>query len=64
MAAFIGIQARKAAQAFRKAMETLNARDLVNARHDYTRGLLRCMPELDRADTILPTLNRDPAWLT
>ena len=47
-----------------KAMETLNARDLVNARHDYTRGLLRCMPELDRADTILPTLNRDPAWLT
>ncbi|WP_342361439.1 ABC transporter ATP-binding protein [Terrarubrum flagellatum] len=46
-----------------KAMETLNARDLANAKHPYTQGLLRCMPELDRTDAALPTLQRDAAWL-
>jgi peptide/nickel transport system ATP-binding protein len=46
-----------------KAMETLAARDLASAKHPYTKGLLRCMPELDRTDESLPTLQRDPAWL-
>jgi peptide/nickel transport system ATP-binding protein len=46
-----------------KVMETLAARDLANARHAYTRGLLRCMPELDRRDETLPTLQREAAWL-
>ena len=46
-----------------KAVETLAARDLADAKHDYTRGLLRCVPELDRADDMLPTLKREAAWL-
>ena len=46
-----------------KAMETLAARDLAKAQHPYTRGLLRCLPELERADAMLPTLKREPAWL-
>ena len=46
-----------------KAMETLVARDLASATHPYTRGLLRCMPALDRMDENLPTLQRDTAWL-
>jgi peptide/nickel transport system ATP-binding protein len=44
-------------------VETLPARDLANARHDYTKGLLRCVPELARPDTMLPTLKREAAWL-
>ena len=46
-----------------RAMETLAARDLAQARHPYTQGLLRCLPELDRVDRELPTLQRDAAWL-
>jgi peptide/nickel transport system ATP-binding protein len=46
-----------------KAVETLPARDLANARHDYTKGLLRCVPELARPDAMLPTLKREAAWL-
>jgi peptide/nickel transport system ATP-binding protein len=46
-----------------KAMETLAARDLAGAKHPYTKGLLRCLPELNRTDESLPTLQRDPAWL-
>jgi len=46
-----------------KAVETLAARDLAGAKHDYTRGLLRCLPELNRTDEMLPTLKREVAWL-
>ena len=46
-----------------RAMETLAARDLAGASHPYTRGLLSCLPSLDRPVAALPTLARDPAWM-
>ena len=46
-----------------RAMETLRAADLAQAHHPYTQGLLRCMPDLARAQNALPVLTRDPAWL-
>jgi len=44
-------------------METLNARDLDHAQHAYTKGLLHCLPRLDRVDANLPVFTRDPEWL-
>jgi peptide/nickel transport system ATP-binding protein len=46
-----------------RVVEVIEARDLQNARHPYTRGLLNCLPELDRPQEELPVLQRDPAWL-
>ena len=45
-----------------RVVETLAARDLNEARHPYTRGLLACRPRLDAPPGPLPTLRRDPAW--
>lgn len=47
-----------------RVMEVLEAGRLHEAKHPYTRGLLNCMPELDRPQAELPVLQRDPAWLT
>jgi len=46
-----------------KIMEACAARELDQARHPYTRGLLNCLPRIDRRQAELPTLTRDPAWL-
>jgi peptide/nickel transport system ATP-binding protein len=46
-----------------RVVEVIEARELQNARHPYTRGLLNCLPELDRPQEELPVLKRDPAWL-
>ncbi|HET7409775.1 MAG TPA: ABC transporter ATP-binding protein [Paracoccaceae bacterium] len=46
-----------------RVMEVLEAGQLQNAQHPYTRGLLNCLPELDRPEAELPVLKRDPAWL-
>ena len=46
-----------------RVMETLAARDLERATHPYTRGLLSCLPRLERPAATLPTLTRDPAWM-
>jgi peptide/nickel transport system ATP-binding protein len=51
-----------------KVMETLPAAELADLsarerRHPYTRGLLGCLPNLDRPQAKLATLSRDPAWL-
>jgi peptide/nickel transport system ATP-binding protein len=46
-----------------RVMEVLDADNLHNAEHPYTRGLLNCLPELDRQQQVLPVLERDPAWL-
>jgi peptide/nickel transport system ATP-binding protein len=45
-----------------RIVETCRAADLHRARHPYTRGLLNCLPQLDRPSTYLPVLERDPAW--
>jgi peptide/nickel transport system ATP-binding protein len=46
-----------------RVLEELPASELHRATHPYTRGLLECIPRLDRAAARLPVLARDPAWL-
>ncbi|MBM3555369.1 MAG: ABC transporter ATP-binding protein [Alphaproteobacteria bacterium] len=45
-----------------RVMEEIAAKDLVHARHPYTRGLLACLPRLSVRRDRLPVLDRDPAW--
>jgi peptide/nickel transport system ATP-binding protein len=45
-----------------RIMETCAATDLHQARHPYTRGLLNCLPQIDKPAAELPVLQRDPAW--
>lgn len=45
-----------------RIVETCAARDLANARHPYTQGLLRSLPRIDRPVAELAVLERDPAW--
>jgi peptide/nickel transport system ATP-binding protein len=47
-----------------RIVETCAARDLAHARHPYTRGLLAANPPLTNPPAELPTLQRDPSWLT
>lgn len=47
-----------------RIVEQLAAKDLMNAQHPYTQGLLAALPRLDSPPGDLPTLTRDPAWLT
>jgi len=46
-----------------RLMESLEASELSSARHPYTQGLLACRPLIDRAQSELPQLFRDPSWL-
>ncbi len=46
-----------------RVLETCAAAELEKARHPYTRGLLDCLPDLERRELELPVLQRDPAWL-
>ncbi|TPP04228.1 ABC transporter ATP-binding protein [Rhizobium glycinendophyticum] len=46
-----------------RIVETIAARDLNNAKHPYTQGLLNALPSLDRPRDRLEVLSRDPAWL-
>jgi peptide/nickel transport system ATP-binding protein len=46
-----------------RVMETCRAAELDRAQHPYTRGLLACRPLIDRAQSELPQLARDPSWL-
>jgi len=46
-----------------RIVETCRASALHEARHPYTRGLLRSLPRVDRPLAELPVLQRDPAWL-
>jgi peptide/nickel transport system ATP-binding protein len=39
------------------------ARGLAQASHPYTRGLLACRPQPGTIGQLLPTLERDPAWM-
>jgi len=47
-----------------RVMEELDARNLGAAKHPYTRGLLACTPSLDHPVEVLPTLKRDPSWIS
>ena len=46
-----------------QVVETCTARDLHQASHPYTRGLLAALPRIDGHQGTLPVLDRDPAWL-
>ena len=46
-----------------RIMETIEAAELQNSRHPYTRGLLNCLPKIDGDRAQLPILERDEAWL-
>jgi peptide/nickel transport system ATP-binding protein len=45
-----------------RVVEELEAKNLRDAQHPYTQGLMRCLPTLVDDVRPLPTLNRDPAW--
>ncbi|WP_445502254.1 ABC transporter ATP-binding protein [Microvirga sp. G4-2] len=45
-----------------RVVEELEARNLREAKHPYTQGLMRCLPTLVNDVRPLPTLNRDPSW--
>ncbi len=45
-----------------RIVESIEASRLQEARHPYTRGLLSCLPRIDRRGEPLPVLERDPAW--
>ena len=47
-----------------RVVESIAAADLDRAEHPYTRGLLDALPSIHRRRAVLPTLRRDPAWLT
>jgi len=46
-----------------QVMEMLNAADVSAAQHPYTQGLLACRPLIERPQSELPQLKRDPTWL-
>ena len=46
-----------------RIMESLDAADLYDARHAYTRGLLNALPRVEKPRDRLPVLERDPDWL-
>jgi peptide/nickel transport system ATP-binding protein len=46
-----------------RILESLKASELTSARHPYTQGLLACRPLIDRPQSELPQLTRDPSWL-
>ncbi len=43
-------------------MEEIDAKKLTRAQHPYTRGLLSCLPDIEKKTDILPTMVRDPKW--
>jgi peptide/nickel transport system ATP-binding protein len=45
-----------------RIVETCRARDLAQARHPYTKGLLASLPRVDQPVAELAVLTRDPAW--
>jgi peptide/nickel transport system ATP-binding protein len=46
-----------------RIVETLDAANLEQAKHPYTRGLLEALPGLDHPRDRLEVLKRDPSWL-
>jgi peptide/nickel transport system ATP-binding protein len=47
-----------------RVVEVLKASELDNAQHPYTQGLLASLPSIENPPARLPTLTRDPSWLT
>lgn len=45
-----------------RVVEELAARDLMQAKHPYTQGLLNCLPRIGGPRAPLPALDRNAAW--
>lgn len=45
-----------------RIVEEIAAKDLHNAKHPYTQGLLNCMPQIGNDRHPLPVLDRKPEW--
>ena len=45
-----------------RVVEELEAKNLREAKHPYTQGLMRCSADAGERRSSAPTLNRDPAW--
>ncbi len=45
-----------------RVVEELPARELLQAKHPYTQGLLNCLPRIGGPRTPLPALDRNAAW--
>ncbi|MBC2885812.1 ABC transporter ATP-binding protein [Ochrobactrum sp. CM-21-5] len=45
-----------------RIVEEIAAKDLAEAKHPYTQGLLNCMPKIGADRHPLPTLQREEAW--
>ena len=45
-----------------EVVEELAAKDLMQAKHPYTQGLLNCLPRIGGDRGPLPSLDRDAAW--
>jgi peptide/nickel transport system ATP-binding protein len=45
-----------------RIVEEIAAKDLHNAKHPYTQGLLNCMPKIGADTHPLPVLDRKPEW--
>jgi peptide/nickel transport system ATP-binding protein len=46
-----------------RIMEIVDAAELQNSTHPYTRGLLNCLPKIEGQRKRLPVLQRDESWL-
>jgi peptide/nickel transport system ATP-binding protein len=46
-----------------RIVETLEARNLANAKHPYTQGLLASLPSIEEPPARLPVLKRERSWL-
>ena len=47
-----------------RIMEIVDAKDLHQSSHPYTKGLLNCLPKIGGSRSKLPTLVREDSWLT
>ncbi|WP_213769757.1 ABC transporter ATP-binding protein [Enterobacter hormaechei] len=47
-----------------RVVESIAAKDLHNARHPYTQGLISALPEINHRRPTLPVLQRQASWLT
>jgi peptide/nickel transport system ATP-binding protein len=45
-----------------KIVEELAAKDLLQAKHPYTQGLLNCLPRIGGSRGPLPALDRNADW--
>lgn len=46
-----------------RVVESIAAKDLDNAQHPYTQGLIHAMPEIHNRRPVLPVLQRQASWL-